>query len=78
MDTTEIISLSPNYEPDARKTIPIKYNDMQGNEYKTYAPIFKGGRAEEFLHFVREYLDLCDKVGYNNFEAKAKVLEYLL
>ena len=75
MDTTEIISLSPNYNPDATKTIPIKYINAEGNEYKTDAPIFKGGGAKEFLHFIREYSDLCDKVVYINVEAKAKALE---
>ena len=58
--------------------MPIKYNDNQGNEYKSEAPIFKGGGAEEFLHFMREYSDLCEKVPYDNPGSKTKALESLL
>lgn len=77
MDNKEVISLVSSYNQDKVKTVPIKYNDTDGNEYKLEAPIFKGGNAEEFLYFMREYQDLCDKVPYSTRDSKAKALESL-
>ena len=78
MESKEVISLISQYDPDKTKTVPIKYNDADGNEYKTEAPIVKGGNAEDFLYFIREYTGLCDKVPYNTRDSKAKAFKSLL
>ena len=77
MESKEIISLISKCEITKIKTVPIKYNDDDGNEYKTEAPIFQGGNAKEFLYFIQEYTDLCEKVPYDTRESKAKTLESL-
>ena len=74
----ETIPLKAEYDISKVNTVPIKYSDTAGNEYKTSVPVFRSGCAEEFLNFLTEFKDLCDKVPYNTRESVKNGLESFL
>ena len=73
----ETIAFYPNQEEKDTKTIEIKYTSS-GSSFKLQLPIFKQGNAEEFLHFIHEFLQAKIKLGYNTCAKLESGLEQLL
>ena len=59
------------------KTLEIKYT-ISGSTFKTQLPVFNGGTAEEFLHFLNEFQQARTKLGYTNYQKLESGLEQLL
>ena len=73
----EIISFYPDKEKKHPKTIEIKYT-ISGSTFKLQLPVFNEGSAEEFLHFIHEFLEAKSKLGYNTVQKLESGLEQVL
>ena len=73
----EIISFYPEKDKKHSKTIEIKYT-ISGSTFKLQLPIFNEGSAEEFLHFIHEFLEAKGKLGYNTCQKLESGLEQVL
>ena len=72
----ETISFYPS-EYSTTKTIKIKYT-LSGSSFKLQLPVFNQGNAEEFLHFLHEFVAAKEKHGYNTCAKLESGLEQLL
>ena len=59
------------------KTLEIKYT-LSGSTFKLQLPIFKEGSPKEFLHFVHEFTQAKNKLGYSSSQKLESGLEQLL
>ena len=59
------------------KFLEIKYT-LSGSTFKLQLPIFKEGLPEEFLHFLHEFTQARNKLGYTNAQKLESGLEQLL
>ena len=59
------------------KFLEIKYT-LSGSTFKLQLPIFKEGSPEEFLHFLHEFTQARNKLGYTNAQKLESGLEQLL
>ena len=59
------------------KTLEIKYT-LSGSIFKLQLPIFKEGSPEEFLHFIHEFTQAKNKLGYGSSQKLESGLEQLL
>ena len=59
------------------KTLEIKYT-LSGSIFKLQLPIFKEGSPEEFLHFIHEFTQAKNKLGYGNSQKLESGLEQLI
>ena len=73
----EIIAFYPNQTEDDAKTIEIKYS-LSGSSFKLQLPTFKQGNAEKFLHFIHEFMQARNKLGYNTCQKLESGLKQLL
>ncbi len=59
------------------KTLEVKYT-ISGSTFKTQLPLFKGGTAEELLHFLGKFQQAHQKLGYATHQKLESGLEQLL
>ena len=59
------------------KTIEIKYS-ISGSTFKLQLPVFNEGTAEDFLHFINEFLEAKTKLGYGTCQKLESGLEQIL
>ena len=59
------------------KTLEVKYA-ISGSTFKTQLPIFQDGNAEEFLHFLYEFEQTKNKLGYTTGPKLESGIEQLL
>ena len=72
----ETISFYPS-ETTTPKTVEIKYS-LSGSSFKLQLPIFSQGNAEDFLHFLHEFNEAKNKLGYTTYAKLESGLEQLL
>ena len=73
----EAIPLYPSGELTKSWFIEIQYT-IFGSSFKIQLLIFKGGTAEEFLHFLNEYNNTKGKLGYTSYQKLESGIEQLL
>ena len=73
----EIIPFYPEKESKTPKTIEIKYS-ISGTTFKLQLPVFNEGTAEEFLHFINEFMEAKLKLGYGTCQKLESGLEQIL
>jgi len=59
----ETISFYSESAKTQGKTLEVKYA-ISGSSFKTQLPIFQDRNAEEFLHFLYEFEQAKNKLGY--------------
>ena len=59
------------------KTIEVKYT-ISGSTFKTHLPTFKEGSAEQMLHFLYEFNQAKNKLGYTTYQKLESGIEQLL
>ena len=72
-----MIPFYPDKDRKNFKTIEIKYS-IPGSTFKLQLPVFKEGTAEEFLHFIHEFLEAKGKLGYGTCQKPQSGLEQVL
>ena len=73
----ETIAFYSDKGEDKTKIIEVKFT-LSGSAFKLQLPVFNQGNAEEFLHFIHEFLQAKSKLGYNTGAKLESGLEQLL
>lgn len=63
----ETIPFSLSSNPTQPKTLEIKYT-IAGSTFKTQLPVFSEGSAEDLLHFLFEFQQAHNNLGYNTYQ----------
>lgn len=63
----EAIPFALPSNPSQSKTLEVKYA-ISGSMFKMQLPIFKEGTAEELLHFINEFQQANNKLGYATYQ----------
>ena len=54
------------------------FSYLPGSTFKTQSPIFKVGSAEEFLHFLYQFIQVKIKLGYAIYQKLESRLDQML
>lgn len=73
-EAISFLAPTPTTQP---KTLEVKY-EITGSTFKTQLPIFKSGTAEEFLHFLHDFNQARQRLGYSSYQKLESGIEQLL